>query len=494
MTTAQIMDLLPKLLPRFFPSVQLELGFENDSLVPTSPRTRIDLSASDIERLLLKMCDDLKLASRSKDQPLVAADLGSNQLPHLSLCLLLGFIPSLPNLCELSIEGLPNSIDVEAGEQALQVFCEALLSQQWSSGVRHLRWCADAFGTEKACGHLGQLLRSSVCMLESLELYDTGTGADGLRHIAEALETNTSLNKLAIRRCPIGDAGVHILAAMLLKNSTLEELTLRNIGMTGDGARHLCDELAQAWTTTPAMGLKKLNIFCDKGMGQHLAAGLGKLLAQNRSLRKLDVSRCYLEDEEKHLVGGLRRNSTLEELNISENSLSKRALALLFQCVAFHNSLRVLVMRWPGEMPAAEELAAMISTNQSLRVLDVQSAPYSSSDWATVILPALAQNETLRSIDMRGCPGLDGDEVLAALFKLLQVNTVIEDIDLVNTPLGYAGKSEAVREELRLNRQFRNALSRMPTSNPKSCRLVLCGREYAGQKMPLPLVTNLCLG
>ncbi|KAH8948835.1 hypothetical protein BDL97_11G115600 [Sphagnum fallax] len=83
----------------------------------------------------------------------------------------------------------------------------------------------------------------------------------------------------------------------------------------------------------------------------------------------------------------------------------------------------------------AKAMARMLCTNTTLKDLHVGYEPSLTPSDVCVILESLEiPNETSRTLDFDCCEGVDGDEVLAKLKDVLQVNSWLE-IGLENTPL-----------------------------------------------------------
>lgn len=414
--------------------------------------------------------------------------------------------------------------------QAVEVVCAGLASDRWPSFVKKLRlnmgsMCGSSSGAPRShdrccdCGPvqayelLGRVLHSAQCTLLSLAFIGSSgrpgdvAAASKTRHnsLAEEGIDDEPASSRTTSHVVDGACMSHVVAALSV-NTSLMELKWAGCTIAAEALRSLCDALSRPPYSSGSpivSGLKLLGLTeiattggGDGGGAAVVAQCVGNMLARNASLQVLSLVGTLRggrdgdpEEEVSHAAGGghlaegLRRNTTLLTVDVREHRLCKASVEHIFRAVAANAALKKLYVGSELRMgaPAAPVIAQMMSCNRTLQVLDVGGAPYSADEWVDCILPALVGNDTLKSVSLHGCQGIRGVKVVDALLRLVRKNTVIQTINLDSTPLDRAGKTGRILEELRLNRDFRHTLSAMPTSKPKACRIVLCGREYAGQ-------------
>ncbi|KAJ9551341.1 hypothetical protein OSB04_015386 [Centaurea solstitialis] len=130
----------------------------------------------------------------------------------------------------------------------------------------------------------------------------------------------------------------------------------------------------------------------------------------------------------------------------------------------------------------------MLSTNETITRLGIYEDQSLRPQDIIRIFKNLEKNASLKWLSLQGCKGVDGDLVLKAIMGTLQVNPWIEEIDLANTPLQNSGKAEGIHLKLGHNAKSEpevDLLRDMPMTVPKSCRVFICGQEFAGK-------TTLC--
>lgn len=156
---------------------------------------------------------------------------------------------------------------------------------------------------------LAKLLRLPHCQLTSLDVGRTCLTERGARHVAEALECNTSLRHLSLEWNRIHSA--RALAAALMRNSTLQALHLGGGNVRGDGKAPLLGQVLAANTALRTLGLE-WTALTDRGVA-YLAEGL----RTNRSLTTLDLRGNEVREEGVALLGdAIRGNFTIAAIHI----------------------------------------------------------------------------------------------------------------------------------------------------------------------------------
>mmetsp|Transcript_116036 Transcript_116036/g.212640 ORF Transcript_116036/g.212640 Transcript_116036/m.212640 type:complete len:719 (-) Transcript_116036:104-2260(-) len=153
-----------------------------------------------------------------------------------------------------------------------------------------------------------------------LNLASTGIGEKGCEKLAEALQTNKMVKKLALGWNGIGDFGAEKLAIMLKKNSTLTEVNLTENGITEQGSEKLSQAL-ESNSTIKIMDLMN-NKIGDKGAGF-----FASMLHKNKILRELRLYDTGIKFQgAKQLMTAAERNETLLVLELKWNDIADRRL------------------------------------------------------------------------------------------------------------------------------------------------------------------------
>ncbi|KDP39232.1 hypothetical protein JCGZ_00989 [Jatropha curcas] len=227
------------------------------------------------------------------------------------------------------------------------------------------------------------------------------------------------------------------------------------------------------------------------------------VLEQNRSLKEVRLAKTCLKDKGVvYVAAGLFKNRSLENLFLDGNWFSGIGVEHLLcplsrfsalQCQA-NITLKFLTFGGGKTRIGRDGLAAiiqMITSNETVTKLGICDDESLRPDDFVKIFRSLEKNASLRRLSFQGCKGVQGELVLKTIMEMLQVNPWIEDIDLSRTPLQNSGKTDAIYQRLGQNGKTTepeaetDLLKDMPLTEPKSCRVFLCGQEYAGK-------TTLC--
>jgi hypothetical protein len=269
-----------------------------------------------------------------------------------------------------------------------------------------------------------------------------------------ALET---LNLLAVN-----DKGVEMLCCMLQNNHNIKDLAFRQV--EGDkGVEMLC-----------------------------------QMLQNNHSIKTLTLG--PMDAIEVASVGlMLEMNSTLENLTLaSKNDADGDTLKVLLQPLTcddgnqlLNKSIKKLHLfgTWMGR-EGAKVVAQMLLTNDSITHLTIAAGNSLKPSGVCTILESLEKNETLHTLDLRGCKGVEGDDVLAKVMDLLRINPWLKQIDLRDTQLERDGHVAQVNAQLASNaRDYMAVVKGLPRTPAKFARVFLCGDAYAGKRFHLFVMT-----
>ncbi|XP_072133414.1 uncharacterized protein [Mobula birostris] len=212
-------------------------------------------------------------------------------------------------------------------------------------------------------------LKNSDCKIQKLWLMDVGLTDSAAGDFVSALSTKTSLMVLSLNNNKLRDSGVKLVSAALMKSRCkLQELGLRDVGLTDSGA----GDLASALRTNPSLTELNLNdnLLGDSGV-KLLSAALGN---PECKLQKLQLDNIGLTDSgAKDLASALSTNPSLTELNLSVNKLGDSGVKLVSE--ALRNSKCEIQKLWLRDVgltdSGAEDLASALRTNPSLTELNL---------------------------------------------------------------------------------------------------------------------------
>jgi hypothetical protein len=191
-----------------------------------------------------------------------------------------------------------------------------------------------------------------------------------------------------------------------------------------------------------------------------------------------------------YIAAGLFKNTHLENLSLDGNRFGRVGLEHLlcplstFSPLQKKSNTTLKVLSFGGERANISKYGVtavlqMLKTNHSLAICNAASMKPND---IFKIFTSLERNATLRSLSLRGCKGVEGEIVLQTIMGTLEVNPWIEEIDLHETPLHLAGKTDQIYEKLCQNGNLvlRSDLLDLPLTAPTCCRVFLCGQELAG--------------
>jgi len=238
--------------------------------------------------------------------------------------------------------------------------------------------------------------------LRSFEVGRLCMDSRGTRLLVSALSrcSNTSLRTIKFRFTGMDNEGAARIVTALAMHNKLRKLTLC-FGNTGGW----CDALAQL-LRNPNSKLKELDIgrnyIDDEG-----ATVLGNALAKNNTLKKLSLygnqritstgwmafSSCCLENA----------NSSLEELNLSENNIGDDGVAAFAAALVNNTTLEVLDMSYAQSVSAAgwgTFFNLLMNSNSALETLDL-STNHIGDEGVASMVDSLANMSSLKCLNLR---------------------------------------------------------------------------------------------
>jgi hypothetical protein len=295
--------------------------------------------------------------------------------------------------------------------------------------------------------------------LKELAVWSTLVGEE-MDVLCKNLVSHPALEDLALA---VGnDKGVEMLCRMLQNNHNIKDLWVPQVG-----------------------GDKGVEMLCQMLQNNHSI--------KNFTLGKIDA----IEVASLGLMLGV--NSTLENLTLScEFDADGDTLKVLFQPLTcddgnqlLNKSIKQLHLwrSWMGR-EGAKVVAQMLLTNDLITHLTIAHDNSLQPSDVCTILESLEKNETLHTLDLRGCKGVRRNDVLAKIMDLLRINPWLTKIDLAGTQLERDGHVALVNAQLASNaRDYMAVVKGLPRTPAKFARVFLCGDAYAGKRFHLFVMT-----
>ncbi|MFI4956768.1 MAG: hypothetical protein ACHQAX_06135 [Gammaproteobacteria bacterium] len=242
-------------------------------------------------------------------------------------------------------------------------------------------------------------INQSDTAITSIKLNYNHIDYEGAKHIAVALEKNSTLTSIDLNDNKMGKAGAKVLAAAITKNQTLLSIKLCHNVFGAEGANALAAALEKNSTLT-SIDLS-INQIGDEGIKDLAAA-----IAMNKALIRIVLSINGIGAEgAKHIAAALEKNSTLTSIRLMRNIIGDEG---------------------------AKVLATAIERNQTLTSIDLFGNGI-GDEGAKALAAALEKNQTLTFIDLDG--NNISDEVLVEIDTMVQrniKNTYQKTLDMVS--------------------------------------------------------------
>jgi len=226
----------------------------------------------------------------------------------------------------------------------------------------------------------------------SVDFNDKELGVYGAILLAQALETNSSLETLDIDDSTVGNPGVEALASVLKTNSSIRDFTLsRHIRVGYSGIK----ALASALKTNETL----LRVVFDK-MSIRFASALelGKVLQFNSSITELVLSYCKINNLSLcKLAEALKGNTSLKSLNLYHNKFGPTGVKALFDALKDNTTLEELNLKENYLGCSGGRVIADGLNKTSIKTLDIGYC-FIGDAGATALAEALKVNTTLTSL------------------------------------------------------------------------------------------------
>jgi Ran GTPase-activating protein (RanGAP) involved in mRNA processing and transport len=282
------------------------------------------------------------------------------------LCMTLCNIPSLQTL-DLARSYL--------GSSGLEELASALYH---NTSIEVLDVSVNRLGGMESAEILRDILRSNKTITTlNLSGNEFGQTAGAVECITDGLGSNSTLLKIDLSYCALGDGGVSTLAQTLgSRNTTLQKLTIDSNSITSTGVGALLAAMEQSSHITDLEVGR--DPFGNEGLGL-LARSLGNNALPN--LTRLSLSRCGIGDDGFiALLSALEQNTSLLHLDLRNNyDFSELAFLALAETLPQIKVLQEVHFYWcPGLVSAIPLLLEGLHNNTSLfRVCVNNCAPSS---------------------------------------------------------------------------------------------------------------------
>ncbi|KAK9734908.1 hypothetical protein RND81_04G171100 [Saponaria officinalis] len=405
-------------------------------------------------------------------------------------------------------------------------------------GINRIMFHRNVFGLD-CLREFSEILKRDCVNVKEIVFCESGIGPYGAELISDALKGNDYLEELQIWDDSIGLKGAEEISKMIEVNTSLKLLTVFDscsftatplisacLGRNRDMEVHIWSKERKGEKCTkvlefvPEINILRIyrsdisgacRVVCALGLnttvrtldltGVRLKSRWARefrlVLDQNKTIKEVKLSSCCLKDKGVvYVSAALFKNKSLEILQLDENWFGAAGLEHLlcplsrFSTLQYQANVTLKSLTFGGRRmrigrAGVEAIIGMITTNQTVTRLGIYNDQGLRPIDFVRIFESLEKNASLRCLSLQGCKGVEGEAVLNAIMGTLQVNPWIEEIDLERTPLEKEGMTDGINQRLGQNArssepdidQFKD----MPMTAPKSCRVFVCGQEYAGK-------------
>ncbi|NXN46464.1 LR74A protein, partial [Rhinoptilus africanus] len=249
-----------------------------------------------------------------------------------------------------------------------------------------------------------------------INLNHHGLGPKGVKAIAIALVSNTTITHLELEDNRILAEGAICIAEMLRENSSLQKLNISNNHLDTAGAKAIASLLLDNMSNLHALQLSGNNF------GEETAPHFAEALMGNYQVKELDLSHNEFSEKGGQLLGQmLASNTTLEILDLSWNHLRRKGTEAL------------------GRVAKISLLS--LEGNGALKILNL-SWNGAGNEGALALGEALKVNKVLVHLDISN--NQINNEGAKKLCRGLEVNGKLQILKMANNPLTVEGATELV--------------------------------------------------
>jgi Ran GTPase-activating protein (RanGAP) involved in mRNA processing and transport len=293
-----------------------------------------------------------------------------------------------------------------------------------------------------------------------LEISDLFTHV-GMKHITDALMTNTSLLSITMYQIPDDSITCNYIGEMFAVNRTLREIHMSYINDLG--IEYISRGLAQNQSII-ILDLKRSD-FTDIGAGS-----LSVALTRNSTLQKLYLNETPIGSKgAAYIAAALIRNSSIRKLKMADCLIGSEGMRGIAECLKINTTLTYLDLEYNHIHDEQDiiSIAIMLNTNTTLRKLLLPSMQTSHAHiytralmnnrgidhlqmrnvmfdrkLANNIIGIIRNNTTIRSIRLYQCENLV--TYVSRIANEIRTNTTIISLDLKQNAIDYSRAMELV--------------------------------------------------
>jgi Ran GTPase-activating protein (RanGAP) involved in mRNA processing and transport len=353
---------------------------------------------------------------RSKHVVLQVLKLAHNRLSDSGIEQMVGGLASTSTLTWFDVHG--NCI----GARGIRQLGMAL---QRNGSIRSVRLGSNMIGDSESRGLWNVFARTSLSMLETLDLQNNVIGTAPMERLARVLENaHCRLRNINLSWNPLADQGVAHLAEALVANTSLRRLDLCHVEMSAIGMACLSSALINN-DTLEHLNVSDNAIECFDDVALHMA--------RLRRLRELDLTRTWTQSAHAflHVASALAANPSIECLSLAHNRSDKVTIDALAESLTHNHRVRVLDLSGVRLNSACiDSLCDMLARNRTLTRLSLANNHLASKAMCPIAV-ALADDANSCLVELVLSRNHCDDKLADLLIKALETNRSLEHLELL---------------------------------------------------------------
>jgi len=392
---------------------------------------------------------------------------------------LIDAVSTCQSVKELRIQGIDPKLSIEE----VQLLCKNLLPALNSLSFIGL---LDPDGVEILCEKM-----AINCVLEYLSLRISGKGrmSSAGASLGSMLAINSTLESLDLSYADLGPNGVEALLRPLTGHATdpplNKSLTHLTIGggdiPMGQGAGEAIAHMLRTNDTLTVFSIER-----GEGLEPSDVCKILESLQKNETLLSLRLWGCEGvkgPDVSTKMMDLFQMNRSLTKIDLTYSPLEQSDVCMILESLQKNQTLLSLGLAGCGGVEGPDvstKMMDLFQMNRSLTHIELAETELDQSD-VCKILESLQKNQTLRNLNFMGCPGVKGHDVQAKMMDLVRMHPCLTEIELFGTPLEHEGQAAQVQAQLENNaKDYMAVLRGMARVPPKFVRVFLCGNAYSG--------------
>jgi Ran GTPase-activating protein (RanGAP) involved in mRNA processing and transport len=355
------------------------------SLEVNNSLTHINLGTNAFKDYGTKLISDSLISNST----LVKVDLENNDIGDKGAFCISQAIKINSSITELNLSN--NSISEKGAECLAEALENNYILTVFNIGYNRIR--------VKGCQIFNEMLinNNSLCKIYVNNNFSSSYEMKGLDYsLFPALHINKKLCFLDISGNYICDIGAEKLSEDLIKNKTLQGLSVSSIGISDKGIISLLKSL------TENIEFNFLNIsgnyIIEKKTGEYIS----NFIKEKKYLTWLDLNDMNLGPREIELISlSLRGHTSIATINLSKNKLGRKGIEFLSSAFMFNQSLTNINFEGTEiDSKCVENLCLFVKNNSSIQELDLSNNKI-GQEGAELLCCALKMNHSITYIDFR---------------------------------------------------------------------------------------------